>query len=212
MAIPTQNLRSNLATWAVGPRQLPAVVRALVATLPAEPFDPAFRGQDLRTTYFDTADFHLRRARRQGQQYLTLRIRCYDNGKTESYALSAKTERRKFRMSLEHPVVEAILAGRGDVYWAKLLPGDLLARLLDLAGDNRLLPVVSVVARRYAVEDDTDRLTLDVEVHTDTGKRLPGGVLEFKSILAGAEPPAELAALELRPIKLSKFLWATLWR
>ena len=57
-----------------------------------------------------------------------------------------------------------------------------------------------------------DRLTLDLCVATDTGKRLPCGVLEFKSIDAGAGPPGRLPALGLRPIKLSKFLWATLWR
>ena len=74
------------------------------------------------------------------------------------------------------------------------------------------MPVVAIHARRYAVEDDIDRFTLDVDVVTDTGKYLPVGVLEFKSQLAGAQPPPGLTTLNLRPIKLSKFLWSTLWR
>jgi hypothetical protein len=93
-----------------------------------------------------------------------------------------------------------------------MMPPDLMVRLVDLAGDDDLLGVVCVSARRYAREDDTDRLTLDLHVHTDTGKELPAGVLEFKSTEPDAEPPQPLAVLALRPIKLSKFLWATLWR
>jgi hypothetical protein len=69
-----------------------------------------------------------------------------------------------------------------------------------------------VCCRRYAVEDKQDRLTLDVDVATDTGKALPTGVLEFKSTVAAAGPPPALSSLGLRPIKLSKFLWATQWR
>jgi hypothetical protein len=92
------------------------------------------------------------------------------------------------------------------------LPARLLARLAELAGDDDLLAVVTVCARRYAREDDTHRLTLDLHVDTDTGKQLPAGVLEFKSTQPDAEPPQPLAVLGLRPIKLSKFLWATLWR
>jgi hypothetical protein len=41
---------------------------------------------------------------------------------------------------------------------------------------------------------------------------LPSGVLEFKSRDPNGQIPANLADLKLRPIKLSKFLWATLWR
>jgi hypothetical protein len=92
---------------------------------------------------------------------------------------------------------------------AGLLPADQLARLVELAGKEPLLPAVAVLAARYAVEDDTDRLTLDLDVATDTGKRLPFGVLEFKSRLPGAALAPAVAALPLRPIKLSKFLWAT---
>jgi hypothetical protein len=212
MHIPTQDLRSNLGTWAVAPSQSPAVTRLLLDALPREPFDPGFRGQALRTTYFDTATFDLRRARQRGDKYLTLRVRCYAGELCETFALSAKTEASKFRTVLEPEIAAELLAGDLDIYWAKLLPIDLAARLLNLTGDRRLLPVVTVAARRYAVEDDADRLTLDVDVRTDTGKQLPGHVLEFKSTLKGAEPPAGFAVLGLRPIKMSKFLWATLWR
>jgi hypothetical protein len=37
-------------------------------------------------------------------------------------------------------------------------------------------------------------------------------MLEFKSTPPDAGPPQPLTALALRPIKLSKFLWATLQR
>ncbi len=89
-----------------------------------------------------------------------------------------------------------------------LLPAELLARLLELAADEFLVPCVTVGCRRYAVEDATDRFTLDVDVHTDNGKQLPAAVLEYKSTQQ-ADPPSGLAALGLRPIKLSKFLWST---
>jgi hypothetical protein len=51
-------------------------------------------------------------------------------------------------------------------------------------------------------------LTLDLGVATDTGKTLLAGVLEHKT----TSQPAALdwpRALGLRPVKLSKFLWAT---
>ena len=108
-------------------------------------------------------------------------------------------------------LASAILGGATQLL-VELLPGDLVARLLDLAGDQALMPVATVCTRRYAVEDKTDRLTLDVDVRTDTGKSLYADVLEFKSTQPDAEPPQPLAVLGLRPIKLSKFLWATLWR
>ncbi len=44
-------------------------------------------------------------------------------------------------------------------------------------------------------------------VATDTGKTYPCGVLEYKSTRAGGRPPLTVGGL--RPIKLSKFLWAT---
>ena len=53
-----------------------------------------------------------------------------------------------------------------------------------------------------------DRFTLDVDVQTDLGKSLPFAVLEFKSN-EFKSPPANLLAIGLKPIKLSKFLWAT---
>jgi hypothetical protein len=92
--------------------------------------------------------------------------------------------------------------------FAPLLPDDLQTRLLELAGDAPLGPAAVVRARRYAAEDDRARLSLDVHVRTAAGKRLPYGVLEFKS--AGpAAVPAAIAALGLFPLKISKFLWAT---
>jgi hypothetical protein len=213
--LPAHDLRSNLGTWAVGPTDAVAVAAALLEALPREGFDPDFRGQELETTYFDTAGFDLRRARRRGDRYLTLRIRCYQAaGQEERYALSVKTESEKFRLELAPGQADDLLrAGLGPgPAFAGLLPAHLLARLDELAGAGRLLPVVTVRARRYAVEDAQDRLTLDAGVTTDTGKCLPCGVLEFKSTDAGASPPGRLPTLGLRPIKLSKFLWATLWR
>jgi len=209
MPLPVRDLRSNLGTWAVPPGLTPAVARVLLDALPREEYDPEFRGQELETTYFDTRDFALRKARRRGDKYLTLRLRCYQPGDT--YAVSVKTEDRKFRLEIEPWKAEAILSGATDML-VELLPGDLVARLLALVGDEALVPVATVCTRRYAVENETDRLTLDVDVHTDTGKSLDADVLEFKSKRSVAGPPAALAALGLRPVKISKFLWATLWR
>jgi hypothetical protein len=209
------DLRSNLGTWAVAPDEGAAVAAAMLEALPREDFDPDFRGQELETTYFDTPGFALRQARRRGDRYLTLRVRCYRAaGQDEGYALSVKTECEKFRLELTPRQADDLLRdglGPGPAL-AALLSAHLLARLDELAGARPLLPVVTVCARRYAVEDAQDRLTLDVGVTTDTGKCLPCGVLEFKSTDAGAGPPGRLPSLGLRPIKLSKFLWATLWR
>ena len=204
-------LRRNLGTWAARDDQLPRVASAMLDLLPREPFDPAFRGQHLRTTYFDTLAYDLRKARRKGDKYLTLRIRGYgpdDRGPTE-YALSAKTEKEKLRYPLDGEVAERILAGEYLRWTQDLLPGDMQARLLELAGDAALYPVVCVYAHRYAVEDDRDRVTLDVAVHADTGKRLPFHVVEFKSANKDEAPPDWIYTLGLRPIKSSKFLWAT---
>lgn len=209
--LPSTDLRSNIATWAVSTRQVPAVASAMLDMLPREVFDPAFHGQDLTTTYFDTAKFDLRKARRRGDKYLTLRVRCYQN---YEYALSAKTEDRKYRLPLDTAQVGKLL-GSADLRasdFATLLPVDLLARLDAFIGSASLLPVVAIHSRRYAVEDAVDRLTLDLAIATDTGKCLPAGVLEFKSQLSGTQPPVNLTTLNLRPIKLSKFLWSTLWR
>jgi len=46
-------------------------------------------------------------------------------------------------------------------------------------------------------------------VQTDRGERLPAAVLEFKAMNKEEPPPGRLARLPIRPIKLSKFLWAT---
>jgi hypothetical protein len=211
MQLPATSLRSNLGTWAVADRLLPAVAGVLLESLPREAFDPAFVGQDLRTTYFDTSTLDLCRARRHGPKYLTLRLRCYRAGDaSEEYALSAKTESQKFRVTVAADTADFLLQGEQiDPVVAQLLPGDLLARLFELIGEQPLLPAACVLTRRYAVEDDRDRLTLDVHVRTDTGKVMPAAILEFKSVDENSVPPAGLTALRLRPIKLSKFLWAT---
>lgn len=210
--LPAANLRNNRGTWAVQAGQLPAVAGAMLAALPRESFDPDFRGQHLRTTYFDTADFDLRRARLGKDKYLTLRIRRYrqDGEDRKEYALSAKTEDEKLRLPIEPAQAEFLLRGRGiTAALARLLPADLQARLLALAAEKPLAPVVCVRARRYAVENEQDRLTLDVGVCTDIGKRLEFNVLEFKSTHKDNPPPDSLTDLGLRPIKMSKFLWAT---
>jgi hypothetical protein len=212
MPLPAQDLRVNLGTWAVPACRLPAVGSFLHDAAPNEPFDPHFHGQALRTTYFDSPAFALRRARRKGDRYLTVRVRCYRApGRPEAYALSAKTESQKFRLPLDALTADGLLRPgpvRGQL--ADLLPADLQARLWELVGRGPdLAPVVRLACRRYAVEDDTDRYTLDVDVTTDTGLCLPAAVLEYKSRLPGGQPPGALLALGLRPIKLSKFLWAT---
>ena len=200
--LPASTLRRNLGTWAVPPALLPAVAHVLHDALPNEAFDPHFLGQRLRTTYLDTPAFALRKARVRGDHYLTLRLRCYqapDGG--ETYALSAKTEAEKWRKELSPAWTEQDLDA--------VLPGHLLARLQELTGGEPLAGVVAVCCRRYAVEDEEERLTLDCDVSTDTGKVLPFAVLEHKSRDPGALPPGPLARIALRPVKLSKFLWAT---
>jgi hypothetical protein len=77
-----------------------------------------------------------------------------------------------------------------------------------VADGQPLQPVVTVRAQRYAIEDDRQRYTLDTDVSTDLGKSLAYGVLEFKGTKDDT-PPANLRNIGLRPIKLSKFLWAT---
>src|SRR2546430_1808841 len=109
--LPAEDLRRNLGTWAVADRLLPAVGNRLHDAWPNEPFDPHFEGQRLETTYLDTADFALRKARRSGRRYLTLRVRCYEQPRTgkKTYALSAKTEGAKFRAEIAPAVAHAIL-------------------------------------------------------------------------------------------------------
>jgi hypothetical protein len=202
------DLRSNLATWAVPVRLLPAVSGVLHDVLPNEVFDPHFRGQFLETTYFDTQDLRLRKARLRKDRYLTLRLRCYPG---EVYALSAKTEGEKARVEVDPAHAEAVLDGRKPLedMVARHLPAHFLARLAEIAGDANLQPVVTVCCRRYAVEDDEERYTLDVCVATDLGKKLPFAVLEYKSMRKDDAPPNALITIPIRPIKLSKFIWAT---
>jgi hypothetical protein len=202
-SLPATTLRSNLGTWAVPTDRLPGLAAVLLEALPAEAYDPLFVGQNLETTYFDTIDFDLRKARAKKDRYLTLRIRCYGG---QTYALSAKTESEKWRLEIEPAHAELLLVGAAQP--SADLPAHLRARLMEL-GAETLTPVVTVCCRRYAVENDRDRFTLDVAVHTDTGKCLPHGVLEFKSTDTDAGSPGRLPTLCLRPIKLSKFLWAT---
>jgi hypothetical protein len=79
---------------------------------------------------------------------------------------------------------------------------------MEIAGNKPLVPVVTVCTHHHAIEDNEDRFTLDVDVQTDLGKSLPFAVLEFKSN-EFKPAPATLLAIGLKPIKISKFLWAT---
>jgi hypothetical protein len=205
------DLKSNLATWAVPLGYLPAVARVMLGTYSPEPFDPAYRGQSLETTYFDTQDQDLRKARLKGAKYITLRLRGYSN---RAWALSVKTEFAKSRIEVSADVARLLLASDFSqaTPWSSLLPADLFARLVDLTDEEPLGAVVTVCSKRYAVEDDKDRMTLDADVYTDTNRRLSAAVLEFKSTDRNRPPPEALASIGLRPIKLSKFLWATNWR
>jgi hypothetical protein len=221
MLLPAQDLRSNIGTWAVSTCQAPAVASIITDAYPSEKFDPSFQGQDLETVYFDTRGFALRKERARSDKYLTLRIRCYSGPlgaglpTPPSYALSAKSESQKFRVPIDPSDAEAAISGNYTNLWSAALPGDLLARLLSIAGDDPVLPVVQVCCRRYAVESQQDRFTFDLGVTTDTGKKLGTNVLEFKSTSPAASAPAavaQLAQLGVRPMKLSKFLWATMWR
>ena len=211
-SLPAPRLRANVGTWAVPVALLPAVTKCLLESLLPEPFDAGFAGQDLDTTYFDAPNFDLRKARLRKDRYLTLRIRRYaQTSRPDAYALSAKTEAAKFRADV--PAALAIAALRNPSALAALLqaalPADLLARLLDLAGAADLAAVTMVCCRRNAVEDDRDRFTLDVAVQTDLSKTLPFTVLEFKSSSASRTHANWPGIMGLRPIKLSKFLWAT---
>jgi hypothetical protein len=207
-ALPTTDLRTNVATLAVPTGQLPAVAYCLARWLPPEPYDPQFHGQELETTYFDTRGFALRQARRRKKKYVTLRIRCY--GATDTYALSAKTEDGKFRREIPSEIAEFYVhQGRTPAALGAYLPADLLARLLELTEEQPLVPVVTVSATRYAVEDDLDRVTLDTGIRTNTGKVLPANILEQKSSRSPPVPLPEVLDLPYPPVKLSKFLWAT---
>lgn len=203
--LPTSDLRTNVGTWAVPDELLPTVVTAMTAELPREDYDPGFLGQRLETTYFDTRHLALRKARKQGRKYVTLRLRRYEQETgTATYALSAKTEDQKWRQEIKPLDAEDLLNGTQGIW--PMLPGNLVARLANLVGDEGLVPVVCVSCRRFAVENRQHRLTLDVGVRTDTARRLSVAVLEQKSTDEDATP---ILSRPLRPIKLSKFLWAT---
>lgn len=215
--LPATDLRQNVLTLAIPADRLPQVGYLMRSLLPAEEYDPSFQGQYLQTTYFDSADFRLRKARLKKGKYLTLRIRCYApcqqpgrNYPAGPYALSLKTEHGKYRTELSANLAESLLAhgieGPGDLNY---LPGDLLARYLDLVGNAPLQPVVTVCFTRYAVESSTDRLTLDTAVTTSTGKSFPSSILEVKTSTKPYEPIPEVRHLSFNRIKLSKFLWAT---
>jgi hypothetical protein len=84
--------------------------------------------------------------------------------------------------------------------------GDPNKNFLEIAGNKPLVPVVTVYTRRYAIEENEDRFTLDVDVQTDLGKSLPFSVLEFKTN-EFKPAAAALVAIGLKPIKISKVLW-----
>jgi hypothetical protein len=214
--LPATDQRSNLGTWSVQDCFLPAVANLMLATLPKENYDSNFNGQYLQTTYLDDHSFNLRKSRVSADRYLTLRLRCYSAAQgaggaypSTLFALSAKTEDTKFRVEVSDAAAETILAGTVPGVLASYLPPDLLVRLIDLIGDGPIVPVVTVCAHRYAVEDATDRLTLDTEIYTDTGKHFPSNVLEFKSTDKTKDHSFVHSVPAVRPIKLSKFLWAT---
>src|SRR5260370_18506047 len=98
----------------------------MTEALPLETFDGGFQGQDLETTYFDTRDFALRKARNRGSKYLTLRIRCYQS--SDTYALSAKTEDAKYRVVLDSQTPGFLLHGNIIPRFPALLPAGLLSR------------------------------------------------------------------------------------
>jgi hypothetical protein len=213
--LPVTDLRSNVGTWSVLDWQLPALTKQMLDILQPERYDPSFAGQYLETTYFDTRDFALRKARVKGKKYITIRIRCYSPGRAASrhysepvYAISAKTESKKVRNQIDGDIAEALLGMTGveATNLSGLLPADVIARIAEISRGDPLVPVVTLCFQRFAVEDDRHRLTLDVDIHSDTGRRYPCHVLEQKSTSHEATP---LISLPLRPIKLSKFLWST---
>src|SRR5579871_730683 len=186
--LPATDLRQNVLTLAVPPDRLPAVGSAMRRLLPAEDYDPLFQGQYLQTTYFDTPSFRLRKARLAKKKYLTIRIRCYAPSQAPGrnypegvYALSLKTEAGKYRIDLPPDVAEAVIQDGTDELSLADVPAEFLARWLELSAGERLIPVVTVSFTRYAVESSTDRLTLDCNILTSTGKVYASSVLEAKT-------------------------------
>jgi hypothetical protein len=220
MRLPASTIRSNLWTWSVPAACVPAVALQMTDALSPEQFDPNFLGQWLQTTYFDTQQRALRKARLTRPDYVTLRLRSYAQAAsaggiypTPAFAVSAKTQDVKTRVDVAPAVASQLVKDGSDLdLWAQLLPPDILARLLALAGELPLMAVVTATCTRYATEDDNLRLTLDTNVCTDSGKALPFAVLEFKAAQGQPDPPGRLPTPGLRPLKLSKFLWSTDWR
>jgi hypothetical protein len=219
--LPVTDLRSNVGTWAVPNWRVPALAKQMLDALQTEQYDPEFAGQYLQTTYFDTRNFDLRKARLGRDRYIVIRIRCYapsEGMPTQTrgpsseypesvYAISAKTEDKKFRQMIGSDLAEYLLHGRLDISAVSgIIPSDLIGRLADIAQGEPLVPVVTIGFNRYAVEDGIHRLTLDLDIRADNGREFPSHVLEQKSTNPDAAP---LIALAIRPIKLSKFLWAT---
>ena len=138
---------------------------------------------------------------------MTLRVRCY--GGSDVYALSAKTEKEKFRTLLNNKDGESLLAGENisDIIESNL-PSNILISMLEITDQQPLVRSAKIYTRRYAVENKEDRYTLDVDVETIKGKMLPYSILEFKSTKDSIPSPI-LDTINLEPIKISKFLWAT---
>lgn len=207
--LPAQDLRGNRGTWAVQAHNLPALAVAMQAW-PRETYDPDFRGQKLQTWYYDTNSFALRKARVGKDRYLTLRLRSYQmSDDRQTFALSAKTEAEKWRQEVTGWDAERLLDDSATGAALSLLPAHLAARLLEITEGKPLSTVACVFARRYATENETQRMTLDVHIHTDIDKTLPFHVLEYKDTKNEGVPPEVQTIYGLRPIKLSKFLWAT---
>jgi hypothetical protein len=211
--LPAADLRTNVLTLAIPTHRLPNVAVRMRQALPLEDYDPGFHGQYLQTTYFDTRNARLRKARNKGDKYLVLRIRRYtpslEPGRAypaAQYALSVKTEDSKYRVQIGNSLAEALITeGIQEAGDLNYLPPDLLARYQELTGGQKLYPVVTVCFTRYAVESTTDRMTLDTCIHSSTGKTFPTNVLEVKS----TQPDADPDPWGFNPIHLSKFLWAT---
>jgi hypothetical protein len=213
--LPTTDLRQNVLTLAIPDDRLPAVGYMMRRILPPEEYDNEFQGQYLKTTYFDTRDFKLRKARLTKDKYCTVRIRAYAATQqpgidypASAYAISAKTKEEKYRQELDTAVAETLVRrGLPDGYTP--LPGHMAARLMELTDGEPLVPVVTVCFTRYAVEDSADRITLDCEIRASNGKIFPTNILENKTTAKPAKPLPELLALGYAPVRLSKFLWAT---
>jgi hypothetical protein len=210
--LPATDTRTNRGTWVVCPEDVPAVTAGMLKALPTEEYDRHFLGQELMTAYFDDTDYTLRKTRKRRSthgRYITVRVRHYvpHDGGERMYALSAKTESEKWRQEIADCVALGICSNTLPI--ENYLPGHLRARLAELEA-GPLVNVVRVMCSRFAVEDDVDRLTLDVGVRTNRNKRLPFHVLEYKSTADDATIDRfDDDRLDLAPLKLSKFLWAT---